>query len=291
MQIINQAKVTFEYRKSHSSPIIIENVNSNIVVTYVVCHIIHANKRVNKHIACTFDILTYDIVITNTGDYPAKNIFLKDIIPKGTYFIFNSIKVNGKNEKCKDLCKGIWIDKLECGESATITFEAIVNCNFCIRKIINYACISYDYKYNIEEKPVRACIKTNKVYTLKKILFKSINVKSIINVKKINIITNNICKIYTKVEVLNAKIINGLKNNMILVLCKINYEIQYKQCLKIYKDTCSKGFSEVIFVPNGVNYYDDYLLLKCIKLGIESSDYMFLSNDKIVVNSQILIRI
>lgn len=291
MQIINQAKVTFQYRKSHSSPIIVKNINSNVVVTHVICNFIQITKKVNKYIAYSFDILTYEIIIKNKGDYSIKNILFKDLIPKSTCYIFNSINVNGKKEKCKNPCKGIWIDKLECGESIIITFDVVVKPNFCIKKIINYGCVSYDFLYNIEKKPIRPCIKSNEVCTLKQNLFKSINVKGIINLKERNIITTTIYKIYIWVDLLNAKIITGLKNNMILIIGRINCEIRYKKSLKIYTDVCSKGFSEFVFVPRGGNYFDEYLLFKNIKLYVEDSNYTFLNYNKIFIDSQILIEV
>ncbi|HBJ1647100.1 TPA: DUF11 domain-containing protein, partial [Clostridium botulinum] len=98
-------------------------------------------------------------------------------------------------------------------------------------------------------------------------------------------------KIATKVELLNVKAINGLKNNKVLVLCKMNYEISYTKCLINYRVTCSSGFSKLISVPEGIKYYDNDSLLKNIKLYLEDFNCILLSNNKLFIDSQVLIKI
>ncbi|NFJ41248.1 DUF11 domain-containing protein [Clostridium botulinum B str. Eklund 17B (NRP)] len=292
MQIVNQARVNFEYKKSHSSPIVIETALSNRALTYIICPSLKIKKCVDKLSASIFDILTYECTIFNTGNSCIRKIIFRDLIPRGTRFIFNSMTLNGEKERCKTPNKGLYIEKIKQGECATISFNVLIVPTCDIKEIKNYATISYDSIYNVEKPPIRVCIRTNKVTTnLKTNLLKQTEVRNIVKIPESYNAKINIYKIATKVELLNTKVINGLKNNKVLVLCKINYEISYRKCSINYKVTWSSGFSKLIFVPEGIKYYDNDLLLKNIKVYIEDFNCILLSTNKLLIDSQILIKI
>ncbi len=226
MQIVNQARVNFEYKKSHSSPIVIETALSNRVLTYIICPSLKIKKCVDKLSASIFDILTYECTIFNTGSSSIRKIIFRDLIPKGTKFIFNSMTLNGKKERCKFPYKGLYIEEINPGKCAIISFDVLIIPTCHIKEIKNYATISYDFVYNIEKSPIRVCIKTNKVNTnLKNNLLKQTEVRNVLKIPERCNTKINIYKIATKVELLNVKAINGLKNNKVLVLCKMNYSL------------------------------------------------------------------
>ncbi len=292
MQIVNQARVNFEYKKSHSSPIVIETALSNRVLTYIICPSLKIKKCVDKLSASIFDILTYECTIFNTGSSSIRKIIFRDLIPKGTKFIFNSMTLNGKKERCEFPYKGLYIEEINPGKCAIISFDVLIIPTCHIKEIKNYATISYDFVYNIEKPPIRVCIKTNKVNTnLKSNLLKQTEVRNVVKIPERCNAKINIYKIATKVELLNVKAINGLKNNKVLVLCKMNYEISYTKCLINYRVTCSSGFSKLISVPEGIKYYDNDSLLKNIKLYLEDFNCILLSNNKLFIDSQVLIKI
>lgn len=99
--------------------------NSNIVSTGIVIIDIKTIKQVDKGYATLGDIITYTLVISNSGNTTGNNLVLSDSIPTGGSFIPNSIYVDGVNV-IGSIENGINIGSLKPGEYRTVTFKVMI---------------------------------------------------------------------------------------------------------------------------------------------------------------------
>lgn len=113
------------------------------------------------------DTITYTVEVTNNGEVDINNIVLKDIIPKGTSFVTDSVYIDGTNYPGEDPTSpdGIDVssfrtDPLAPGETVVITFQVKVDNLLCCT---NCAFVSFTYdKYEVDddagEKTIKACV-------------------------------------------------------------------------------------------------------------------------------------
>ncbi|MCY6369539.1 DUF7507 domain-containing protein [Clostridium ganghwense] len=125
-------------------------VTSNPVETELVKVQLEAIKTVDKDMANVGDILTYTVVIKNTGDITIDNVIFNDIIPEGTVLV-GSQPVQNVN-----------LGSIEPGESKTITFQVKIVSKPCPPKLINKATINGTY---IIETQRKISIESNEVIT------------------------------------------------------------------------------------------------------------------------------
>lgn len=262
MEVTNQCRVDFEYRLSPPGPIICNTIFSNIVKTVIIEKLVVAVKKVDKPIACIFDILTYTITIKNKSMHYAANIFFQDIVPKGVQFICGSVKVNWIKNKNLDPNKGFYLGTLKPFSKCFVSFKVVVLPLTLDSILKNYAHITYDYVYNLEKPPIRVCIKTNTTCTIvKNILFKQINVSNKFAIRNKCICVKNLIKITTKIKIIKTKIVDTptgiseegfyLTGSKILIIGTVKYSITYldKEFSRMLCEKFIKGFSTSIVVP------------------------------------------
>lgn len=126
-QIQNSAVATYKYTVDPSVPNgISTSYNTNMVINEVKgANLLNATKVVSDAYADANDILTYTLVIPNTGNVDASNVIVTDTIPVGVSFITNSIKVNGV--QTGETPSRINVGTIPVGTSATITFNVQLN--------------------------------------------------------------------------------------------------------------------------------------------------------------------
>lgn len=100
--------------------------NSNPVQTFIALEQMEIIKSVDKTFAIKGETLTYTSKITNTGNVNVENIIFTDVIPVGTTFVVGSVYVDGVNTPGNPQT-GINIPNLAPGQSATVTFQVIIN--------------------------------------------------------------------------------------------------------------------------------------------------------------------
>ncbi|MGL4450093.1 MAG: hypothetical protein ACRCTZ_02740 [Sarcina sp.] len=150
----NTATVNFEYTVDPAFPNNSKgNKTSNQAPTTVnFADLIGTNganfkKTVDKAYAKVGDTLLYTINIQNTGNIPANNIVVTDVIPAGASFVTGSILVNGIPASGTPNT-GINVPSIAAGASATVAFNATVTSIPVPNPINNTASIAYKYTIN-----------------------------------------------------------------------------------------------------------------------------------------------
>ncbi|MGL5149363.1 MAG: hypothetical protein ACRC7N_02170 [Clostridium sp.] len=101
------------------------NSYSNTVTTEIrEVNFTNMRKYVDKSYVKPGDTITYTIVIPNTGNINAYNIFLKDTIPNGTTYIDNSMLINGLPSS--EIPPNIDLGTILAGEVITVTYSVKV---------------------------------------------------------------------------------------------------------------------------------------------------------------------
>ncbi|WP_195990295.1 DUF11 domain-containing protein [Clostridium sp. D53t1_180928_C8] len=261
MIVVNQGRVNYCYKKSKDHAEICDTVCSNRVITIIIDYKLFIEKSVDKVISSLWDILTYTITIYNLCDNTVKNIRVFDKLPSNTLFIDNSVKINNITQYGANP-ENLYIGNLYSKKKVTITFRvAILKCyNEEVTKVINVGNVSYDYLYNIEEKPVQMHLITNKVVTLVNCnIFSQISTSSKTTLNSENFKKVKICEIDTKIKILNYKIINTHMGLKILIIWKMYYLInyyKYNSCYgyKFQRENRFDYFSNILDVPPGIKY-------------------------------------
>ncbi|MEG0180851.1 MAG: hypothetical protein RR657_03095 [Peptostreptococcaceae bacterium] len=297
MRVINECRVDFKYRLTCTSPLISQTNFSNIVSTDIVRNILNIEKFVDKPCTYAFDILTYNIVIYNISNYMVSNIFFKDNIPKGTFFIENSLHINNIRKRCLSPEKGFYINKINPQNTISIKFKVRVLPQCFCETLKNFSNIQQNYIFNIEKPPVKLNIPSNTVISkVENKLFKQISIENTIKLKK------DILKIVdfkVLIKILDTKIIhspinskyNKFKTNMstLLVIGIIEYKIFFKTDNKNNNKTkvikYIYGFSCIMITPVGIVYLEK----DKIKVKIKHALANLLNNNTIITSTNILI--
>ncbi len=105
------------------------SISSNNVSTIInAADLSGMTKSVDKSFATCSDIITYTIVVSNSGNTTAVNVIIKDTLPNGTTFVTNSVTINGITQTGANPSLGVTIPSIASGATATLTFQATVQC-------------------------------------------------------------------------------------------------------------------------------------------------------------------
>lgn len=294
MIVINQGRVNYRYKVSEDSPVIYNTILSNSVVTSVLDKNLNVSKEVDKVIATIYDILTYKINIINISDNTVNNVFLKDKIPNGTKFVNDSVEINGLTQ-FGVTPENLYIGNINSCKKITVTFQVVI-CEMydeCKNEITNEGYIYYDYKYNIEEKPIQICLVTNKVNTYVMYnIFTQTSVSASLKICLRPCEKIKICYIDSCGKVLKCKLIKTVVGKKILVLWEINYCLYYLRYFNNYQyevcnDTCKEYFSTLLDVPCGA----ETCSTEFFKIVNENCSYNYLcdKNELIIYNTVLII--
>lgn len=105
------------------------NTNTNLVNTQVNnASLSGITKLVDKLFSTCGEIITYTVILPNTGNITAINVRVMDTIPNSTVLVDTSIFVNGIQQLGANLSSGVTIPNIAPGTSATLTFSVKVIC-------------------------------------------------------------------------------------------------------------------------------------------------------------------
>ncbi|TVX93230.1 DUF11 domain-containing protein [Paenibacillus agilis] len=108
--------------------------------------IIELTKTVNKTEAKVKDVLTFTVLITNTGTADAQNAILKDLLPKQLKFVPGSVVVDGVPQPSAHVTSGIQLGTVGTEQVTEVTFQAKV-VNIPSDEIVkNKASLKYEYE-------------------------------------------------------------------------------------------------------------------------------------------------
>ncbi len=127
--IPNASTTTGNFTQDPSLPNVGTSTNSNIVLTQVNnVSLGGITKLVDKSFATCGEVITYTIVIPNSGNVTALNVVFKDTLPNGTVLLANSVSVNGVQQTGANPGSGVTIPNIAPGATSTITFSVQVLC-------------------------------------------------------------------------------------------------------------------------------------------------------------------
>ncbi|MEG1009121.1 MAG: hypothetical protein RSF67_04790 [Clostridia bacterium] len=163
--IPNNASVSYAYTVDPANPNgIAKNGISNTVTTNIINASLQTIKSSDKTVAYLGDIITYNIVVTNTGNVPLNNVLVTDPINTGTSYIPGSLVVSVPSTGTPDT--GITLtNSLASKASANITFQVKVTQVPATNPIANQATTNYQYNVN-PNVPVNGTSSSNIVKTL-----------------------------------------------------------------------------------------------------------------------------
>ncbi|MGL5330023.1 MAG: DUF11 domain-containing protein, partial [Peptostreptococcaceae bacterium] len=128
--IPNTGNIGYNFIVNETIPTTVgENFDTNTVNTLVS----HANlgniqKFVSRESASCSDVITYTIVIPNTGNVVAQNVIINDTIPNGTMFVTNSVTIDGVNSPGQNPMTGINVGNIAANTTKTVTFDVLILC-------------------------------------------------------------------------------------------------------------------------------------------------------------------
>ncbi|MGL6108170.1 beta strand repeat-containing protein, partial [Romboutsia sp.] len=104
-------------------------------------------KGVDKAFSDVPTTLTYTITIVNSGNTTADNVVFVDTIPTGTFFVLNSVFVNGvqKGGANPSPPSGFTIGTIPAASTFTVTFEVYVNSIPTTNPIPNTGTVGYNF--------------------------------------------------------------------------------------------------------------------------------------------------
>ncbi|MGL5648360.1 MAG: isopeptide-forming domain-containing fimbrial protein [Clostridium sp.] len=149
--MVNTADVSYKYTVDPAAPNSVSKiVTSNEAETTVnYADLIGANgenfvKTVDKAYAKVGDIITYTLILKNTGNVFANNIVVTDVIPAGATFIPGSLLVAG-TPSGGNPAVGISVPKIAPGQDLEINFSATIDSIPVPNPIVNKGTVAYKY--------------------------------------------------------------------------------------------------------------------------------------------------
>ena len=177
--VSNTADITFAYRIDPSGPDIPVIVNSNTVTTQINVGSITANKIVDKTYATMGDVVTYTVIVTNTGNVRAENVIFSDDLQSDITFNSGSVKVNGTTHPVYDPTTGFSLGNIETLDHVTVVFTVTVIASPTHDALLNYAVGTFSYKIDPNEQYYSKSSQSNTVLTV--IIKPSLSATKIVN--------------------------------------------------------------------------------------------------------------
>lgn len=120
--IPNTASASYDAATNGNGDVIRNTAESNIASVELVINSaqISVSKSVDKFFAVPGDVLTYTLVLQNTGNMPANNVIITDPVPPGTAFVIGSVTGAAGTPP------GLKVASIPAGGSVTVTFKVKV---------------------------------------------------------------------------------------------------------------------------------------------------------------------
>lgn len=164
-QLINQALITYSYT---SDPTLPDNHHkttpSNPVETQIHQANVTIKKSVDKTISYINDIVTYMLVLENTGNVDANTVVLQDVLANGLQYVANSLQASAPVVVA--LPSITLTQPLQPNASVVIQFQAKVIAFPNPNPIKNVASVQYTYEVDPNQPPIPVQRFSDPVFTL-----------------------------------------------------------------------------------------------------------------------------
>ncbi|MEG0671712.1 hypothetical protein [Clostridium sp.] len=164
--VINTANIVFSYKVDPNLDYIVKETDSNPVTTQINLGQLTVTKSVDKNYATLTDILTYTMVVTNTGNIPATSVIFTDGIQAEASFVQNSVTVNGTSHQSYDPQVGFSLGDILPLSKVTITFQVTVNTLPVQSSITNIAVATFSYNIDPTGQTYTTSTQSNTISTI-----------------------------------------------------------------------------------------------------------------------------
>ncbi|MGV8980185.1 hypothetical protein [Clostridium sp.] len=163
--ISNIANITFTYRINPAGPDIVNQTNSNIATTQINLGQLTLTKSVDKTYATLNDILTYTVVVANTGNVDALNSVFLDNLQSDVTFNTGSVTINGQSYVDYDPNVGFNLGTIPTLGSLIVSFKVTVTTVPTQITVLNYAIATFNYKIDPNGQDYTKSTRSNTVLT------------------------------------------------------------------------------------------------------------------------------
>ena len=163
--ISNIANITFTYRINPAGPDIINQTNSNVATTQINLGQLTLTKSVDKTYATLNDILTYTVVVANTGNVDALNAVFLDNLQSDVTFNTGSVTINGQSYVDYDPNLGFNLGTIPTLGSLIVSFKVTVTTVPTQITVLNYAITTFNYKIDPTGQDYTKSTRSNTVLT------------------------------------------------------------------------------------------------------------------------------
>lgn len=145
----NMSTISYKFTPGNGVAPYSLNSDSNTATTYINNANIDIYKSVDKTNVDLLDVITYTIILTNTGSVDADNVLITDTIPSGAIYKQNTLTIDGisKNDNPNT---GITIESVPPNTPVVVIFQCDVTSIPSNNEIINSAVVSYNYAVDTE---------------------------------------------------------------------------------------------------------------------------------------------
>ncbi|MCC2458541.1 DUF7507 domain-containing protein, partial [Bacillus cereus] len=142
---LNSSSTQYSFILNPGDPPTIETSLSNTVSTQINLANVVIVKQVDVTIADVGQPITYTIALANTGNTPANNVVVTDILPPGTTLVPNSIFIGGALQLGADPSVGLQVGTIPAGGITTIVFQITTNGIPSPNPVQNSAALQYSF--------------------------------------------------------------------------------------------------------------------------------------------------
>ncbi|RDY28493.1 DUF11 domain-containing protein [Romboutsia weinsteinii] len=144
-QIANTSTINYDYNIDPNGYVKSETVASNTVITYINLGSMTVTKSANRTKVRLNNVITYNFVISNTGNTVLKNILFTDKVQSESSFNTGSVVVNGESKSSYNPNNGFSLSDIQIGQQTTVSFTVTVNSLPSENKLLNKADVDYSY--------------------------------------------------------------------------------------------------------------------------------------------------
>lgn len=151
---INSSSTQYSFILNPGDPPTIETSLSNTVSTQINLANVVIVKQVDITIADVGQPITYTIALANTGNSPANNVVVTDLLPPGTTLVPNSTFIGGALQLGADPSVGLQVGTIPAGGITTIVFQISANSLPSPNPVQNSAVLQYNFIADPNSPPV-----------------------------------------------------------------------------------------------------------------------------------------
>ncbi|MEG0295193.1 MAG: hypothetical protein RR620_00660 [Clostridium sp.] len=159
--ITNTSVINYQYKVDPNGSYISGSTTSNTITTYINFGNLTVTKAADRDTARISNIITYNFVVTNTGNTILKNLNFTDLIQSESSFNIGSVYVNDINMVNYDPNNGFGLSDIPIGQQTLISFKVTANSIPTNNQLLNTANVAYSYYVDPNGTPISSTKNSN----------------------------------------------------------------------------------------------------------------------------------